>query len=244
MNYYAVFALTDFKNIRRDSLLAFMLAVPWLLVVVFRLVLPPVRNWLAATYQIALEPYYPLILSMLIILQLPFLFGVVYGFLILDEKDEHILMALQVTPVTISGYVRYRITAALIFSLVYVMLILAATGMADLPQLAAFSPAVFLGGLLSVLLMLFLIVFAGNKVEGLALMKGMGILMMGPLAAFFMESKWQILLGILPSYWPAKVFWLISDGKAVWGYVTVGAAYISLLIFILYRRFEKKLSKL
>ena len=87
---------------------------------------------------------------------------------------------------------------------------------------------------------LILAVFAANKVEGLALMKGLAVFMLGPLAAYFMDSGWQVLAGIVPTYWPAKAFWVAAEGGNFWPYVLAGAAYDLMLIALLLHRFREK----
>jgi fluoroquinolone transport system permease protein len=72
-------------------------------------------------------------------------------------------------------------------------------------------------------------------------MKAFGILMLVPLAAYFVEADWQVLLGLFPSYWPAKAFWVASAGGAFWPYVLVGVAYNLLLAALLLRRFRTRL---
>ncbi len=85
--------------------------------------------------------------------------------------------------------------------------------------------------------------FAGNKVEGLALMKAFGILMLGPLAAYFVNSDWQLLLGILPSYWPARAFWAALAGETAWPFFAAGLFYHLLLVFLLTRRFQARMGR-
>lgn len=240
MNYYKAFALNDLKNVRRDTLLFFILLAPWLIVATLRWGLPPLGEWLLSSYEFLLDPYLPLILSFFIILQVPFLFGVVFGLLILDEKDDRVLMILQVTPATLQGYIRYRIISVIIFSLLYIMLILTASGFIDYCYLPGFIPIAVLGGTFAALSLFFLIAFANNKIEGLAIMKGMGILMLGPLAAYFVDSQWQLLLGVLPSYWPAKAFWMISEGRNGWIYILIGLIYNVVLTSFLLSRFKRK----
>jgi fluoroquinolone transport system permease protein len=101
-------------------------------------------------------------------------------------------------------------------------------------------PIAALSGLFAVFSMFLLLAFANNKVEGLAIMKGMGIMMLGPLAAYFIDSQWQLLLGLLPSYWPAKAYWLISDGQNAWIYVGIGFVYTLFWIMLLLKRFKRK----
>jgi fluoroquinolone transport system permease protein len=40
---------------------------------------------------------------------------------------------------------------------------------------------------------------AQNKVQGFVLNKGMGIILVPPLIAYFVESGWQLLFGIFPT---------------------------------------------
>ena len=88
---------------------------------------------------------------------------------------------------------------------------------------------------------LILSTFAANKVEGLALMKGLSVFMLGPLAAYFIDSDLQLLLGVLPTYWPTKAFWVAGEGGNLWPYVLVGMVYHLLLLVWLLRRFQKKM---
>jgi fluoroquinolone transport system permease protein len=77
-----------------------------------------------------------------------------------------------------------------------------------------------------------------NKVQGFALMKVSGFVLMPPLAAYFSESKWQLVLGFVPTYWPAKVLWM-GGTTAFWFYLMAGLAYQLLCLGLLARRFER-----
>lgn len=84
--------------------------------------------------------------------------------------------------------------------------------------------------------------FASNKVQGFALMKGAGIFFIVPFAAYFIEGNWQWAFGLLPTFWPPKLYWMISAGEAgVWWVALFGFAYQLLWIFVLSRRFNKVL---
>ncbi|MDO7785722.1 hypothetical protein [Desulforamulus aquiferis] len=244
MSYFKAFMVNDFKNIGRDSLLLFMLFMPWLLVILMRSLIPVIEQWLFSNYQFILQPYYPLIIGVFIILQIPMIFGLVFGFLLLDDRDDRVLTALQVTPVAVGGYALYRFVSIVLLSIIYIMLAIPLTGLAQVPLSFSIAAAALLGSFFAVFVMLLLISLADNKVEGLAIMKGMGFILLGPVAAYFIDSKWQLLLGILPSYWPAKAYWLISDGQESWPYLAAGFVYMSLILVWLTRRFQEKLGQL
>jgi fluoroquinolone transport system permease protein len=242
MRTLAAFGRSDLINIWRDSLLVYIVIVPWLMVLLLRLLIPGIGAWFASAHGIDLTAYYPLILSF-IVLQTSMMFGVIAGLLVLDERDAHTLTALRVTPLPLFGYVGYRFGMTLLVSIVTLVLVLPLTGLLPLAQLAAVLPAVVLSSLLGPVLALVMVVFANNKLEGLALMKGFGILLLGPLAAYFISSDWQLLFGVLPTYWPARAYWAASSGGAGWLFLLVGLAYYGLLLAWLLRRFRARLER-
>ncbi len=241
MRIVAALFTNDLRSVRRDPMLLYMILLPWLMVLILRLLLPGIAAWLKAGYDFSLEPFYPLVLSIFLVLQVPMMYGVVVGFLVLDERDDGTLEALRVTPVSMSAYAYYRITVAVFLSVFFTLASLPLTGLASPSALPSAVPAAILSGLMSVVLVLLLVNFAGNKVEGLALMKAFGILMLGPLAAYFIKSDWQLLLGILPSYWPARTFWAAIAGETAWPFFAAGLFYHLLLVFLLLRRFQARI---
>lgn len=234
------FGANDLRSVRRDSLLIYMLAIPPLMVVLARLILPAATGYLSRNFGFDLVPYYPMLLSFFFVLQIPLLFGVLVGLMVLDEKDDDTLTALRVTPISISGYALYKGGAAVVLSFVYVLVALPLTGLLPASLLPAVAPSAVLSGLMAPIFALVIATFAANKVEGLALMKVLSIFMLGPLAAYFVGSSWQLLFGLLPTYWPAKAFWVAGEGGNFWPHVLAGLAYALLLISLLLRRFRQK----
>ncbi|CAN5624003.1 fluoroquinolones efflux ABC transporter permease [soil metagenome] len=233
------FGANDARNVRRDSMLLTFLLAPLLAVLVLRLAVPLVTAYLDRRYGFDLTPYYPLLLS-LFVLGLPSGFGSLAGFMVLDERDDDTLTALRVTPASISGYATYRIITAIALSFLYTLGCISLTGLAPGSLLPDLIPAALLAGLFSPLVALMLATLANNKVEGLALGKAFGIFLLGPLAAYFVVPNWQLLLGILPTYWPAKAFWVAAEGGNYWPYFLIGLAYNLALVILLLRRFKEK----
>jgi fluoroquinolone transport system permease protein len=84
-----------------------------------------------------------------------------------------------------------------------------------------------------------------NKVQGFALMKVSGIVLLPPLAAYFIQSNWQLLLGLVPTYWPAKTLWAALDwinggrpGPLLF-YFLAGLVCQLLFLLLLARRFNR-----
>jgi fluoroquinolone transport system permease protein len=234
------FGANDLRSVLRDPLLLYMLLIPPLMVLLVRLILPTAADYLSASFGFDLTPYYPLLLSLFFVLQVPLLFGVLVGLMVLDERDDDTLTALRVTPVSMTGYALYRGGAAVLLSFLTVLLALPTSGFVPAPLLPAVAPVALLSALLAPNFALALAAFARNKVEGLALMKGLSVFMFGPLAAYFIGSGWQLLLGVFPTYWAARAFWVAGEGGDFWPYVLVGLAYNLLLLVLLLRRFRKR----
>ncbi len=243
MRFVWTFLANDMRSIRRDPLLIYMILVPWLMLLLVRSVVPGLTARLAVGFEFDLVPYYPLILSFFFLLQIPLIFGVIMGLLLLDERDDNTLTALQVTPVSLTTYAAYRAIIIVGLSIVHIVICSPLSGLASLSVLPALAPISILSGLFAPLVALLLAAFAANKVEGLALMKGLTILMVGPLLAYFIGSQWQLLLGILPSYWPAKAFWVAQQNGSIWRYVGIGMAYYAVLLMWFLRRFQARMHR-
>lgn len=231
----------DAANVRRDSLLRWMLVMPLLFALLFRWAAGLTTNWFAS-FGIDLASYHTLIASCLVLIA-PMLYGVVVGFLLLDQKDDQTLTALRVTPLTAGGYLAYRIAIPMLLSVAMTPVVLAISGFSELgvgDQLLAgvaaapFAPA----------FALFLATFAKNKVQGFALMKAAGVINWPPVIAWFVTSKWQLAFGLCPTYWPVKFYWALEGGTPVaWIHFVIGITYMSMLVVLLQRRFERTVAR-
>lgn len=231
----------DLRSIRRDSLLSWMTLMPFLLTLILRLGLPPIQSRVLSLTGFDLTPYFPVILSIYIVMLTPMLFGMLMGFLLLDEMDNHSLLALQVSPLPMSAYVGYRLFVPMVLSLLLTSLIYPLVNLVPLPAADILLMAL-VAAPAGPILGLFIITVADNKVQGFALLKALGGFLMLPVVAFFVDSQWQLAFGVIPTYWPIKVYWLLdSVAGSVWPYVVIGLLYQGALIFFLMNRFLKKL---
>jgi fluoroquinolone transport system permease protein len=225
VRFVRAFALNDLRSIPREPLIVFLLFAPWAYVFALRLALPAAGQWLAMTYGVAIADYHPLIMTAYT-LPIPLFVGLVYGLLLLDERDDRVFPAIQVTRVSLEAYLVYRVLVSFCISIPYSTIYAWSTGLVPSRAAVATLPALVLGAVISAIIMLSLVAFASNKVEGLAFSKVVGVaIMFGPLVAFFWRSPWQLVLGIIPSYWPAKAYWLLYQGEPAWGYIAAGTVY-------------------
>ena len=228
----------DIKTVVRDSMLRWLVVMPLVFALLYRWGVPIAARRLAERYGFDLTPYYPLLTSFLV-LMVPTLTGSVVGFVLLDHRDDRTLTALQVTPLTIEGYLAYRIIVPMAMSVLVSMASVAIAGLVTLgilPSLVAALQAAPAAPLYA----LFVGAFAANKVQGFALLKGAGVLTWPPVLAWFVSSDWQLVIAVDPLYWPVKLFWMLEAGEPlVWVYFVVGLAYQCLLVAMLLRRFKR-----
>ena len=232
----------DVKSIARDSMLRWLIGMPIVLAFAFRWGVPAVNEWLGERYGFDLTPYYPLLTSFLV-LMIPTLMGSVVGFLLLDQRDDRTLTALQVTPLTVEGYLAYRIAVPMLLSVPVMVASVAIADLVTMGVVPAFAAAVQAAPT-APLYALFVAAFAANKVQGFALLKGVGVLTWPPVIAWFVSSPWQVAFGIDPLYWPLKVFWMLEAGEPRVGlYFVAGLAYQGLLLALLVRRFKTVITR-
>lgn len=243
MRTLTAFARNDAHNLIRDAFLAYILVMPYALALLAPLLLPILTAWLQDRFAFDAVPYYPLVVGFMFVLQAPMMFGIVIGLMMLDERDEDTLTALRVTPFPLTHYALYRMALAAAMGVAFVLVATPLTRIMPLALWPATVPIAVCAGLLGAASALTLATFAGNKVEGIALMKGIGIFLVGPLVAYFIPSEWQLLLGVLPSYWPVKAFWAAWAGGPFWPYVLVGFAYLGGLCMWLMGRFRKRIEE-
>ena len=201
-------AVSDARGVGRDPLLRWLIGYPIALALLLRWGLPALAGPVEARFGIRLLDYGVLVTSSMVEL-LPVLVGMVVGFLLLDERDDRTLHALQVTPLGLNGYLAYRVALPIVASVAMTVAAVPLVGLTPValgPLLAIAVGAAPLAPLFA----LFLAAFAGNKVEGFALTKASGMLFVPPVLAYFVAPPWQWLFGVVPTYWPLKAVWTLQ----------------------------------
>ena len=228
----------DLRNVRRDPLLRWIVVLPLLIALPVRWVLPVAVRRISELIGVDLLEYYPLAMGYAMLLLAPILAGMVIGFLLLDQRDDRTLTALQVTPLPLNSYLTYRLLAPMLVSLGTTMIVLPAAGLVhvDVVLLATLALA---AAPMAPLVAVALAAFAANKVQGFALVKMSGLFLIAPLGAYFAPPRWEWAFAVVPTYWPAKVLWTMDTGGAqAWVYLLGGLAYQALLLWLLLRRFQ------
>lgn len=230
----------DARLVSRDRLLITILIYPVMTLLLARFGLPPLAEWLLRDVDFDLYPYFPLIIGYAFGAITPLLFGVIIGMLLIEEQDDRTLTALMVTPVSLTNFVRYRITTAYVLTF----------GMLGI-SLLVMNP--YLGLNVGVLLLITavaslsapfttLVFFAlsANKIQAFAVMKGISLVNVTIVAAWFVGDPWSILFGFFPPYWAIKGLWVALESGPYWLHLLAGVVTSAIGIWLLIRRFQRK----
>jgi fluoroquinolone transport system permease protein len=237
----ASFGRNDVRGTYRDPLLIMIVIAPVIWTSGVALLTPRVTGMLAERYGFDLVPYYPLILTAFLLLTSIIIAGGLAAFLVLDEVDADTLTALRVTPVPLSTFFAYRAGTVMVVTTVYVIATMSFSGILEPGLIPSLIPIGLLAGLAAVVCLLLILALASNKIQGLAAVRALGMLIAGlPALPWFIHSGWNLAFGVLPPYWAAKAFWLASDHGTWWPYLLVGAVYNLAVAWPLFRRFLAK----
>ena len=233
----------DLKRISRDPILAVFIAVPVLLSTLLAFGLAPARDFLLRATGFDLAPHYTF--SAAILLQmLPLVLGMFTGFIILDDRDENVLQYMAVTPLSRGGYLVYRLALPVMAGLIITLPMLALSDLLAAP-IAALAPITLLAAMQAPVVALFMAAFASNKVEGLAIGKLCGPLVVGPLIGYLLAPPLKFLGALFPPFWITESFMAASAGDtpSYLAYLGGGLLFHLLLLMLLYRRFNRKLER-
>jgi len=228
----------DYKLLKGDPMLILSMAVPFILWALMQFLVPWIIELVLEQWNFDLSPYYRQAGTFFLML-IPMMMGMVYGFVLLDERDGGIITAIAVTPTGKTGYLKLRLgipmAASLVFILLFVLL-LDLRGILDILQLVLISMVI---SSQSLILLLFLGAFADNKVMGLAISKGFGILLVGPLLDYVLPPPLNWAGAYSPLFWASRA--LLSENTGVfWLNLFITILFHILLIWILFRKFRAR----
>jgi fluoroquinolone transport system permease protein len=237
----AAFGRNDIRGTYRDPLLVMIVVAPVIWTVGVVILTPLFTEMLAERYEFDLVPCYPLVLTAFLLLTSIVIAGGLGAFLVLDEVDAGTLTALRVTPAPLSSFFAYRAGTVMAVTTVYVVATMSLSGMLAPGLIPALIPIGLLAGLSAVVTLLLIVAVASNKIQGIAMVRALGMLIAGlPCLPWFIDSAWNLAFGVLPPYWAAKAFWVASDHGTWWPHLVVGVVYNVAVAWPLFRRFLAK----
>jgi len=260
MSKYLSLFKYEAKTIIRDPMNLYMCLFPIIVLILSSFVFPRIFESIDPMREAALKV--TMLLMLVVILAFgSFFLAALATFLLLEHKDEHTLHTIAVTPVGVSGYLKFKMTYIYLMSVVGAIVVFLGTkliagdkyiiGGASLfdnigvSHIVAFAAV---NGLFAPVLGLMQGAFARNKVEGFAFIKGSGMLALVP-ALMILETfqgGLQYILGIFPNFWAIRGIFLTfmpTDSGANLScpvYLLIGGVYNVILLIAAYRFFLKK----
>lgn len=224
------------SQISHDFMLVACLSGPIFMGAMFRFALPILEIFLCGYFQEAqiLAPYY-IIFDLILATITPILFCFAGVFVILEEIDCGTAKYYSVTPLGKRGYFISRIEIPAVLAFIYDILLLAIFSVANINSVMIFFLSAG-GTLLALITSIFVVAFAKNKIEGMALAKLCGLFIVGIPVAYFITSPIRYIFGFLPSFWMAE---LCITGNYL--FFLLAILFSCLMILGLWGRFEKKL---
>jgi fluoroquinolone transport system permease protein len=234
-NYHQLIR-NDWKMIWSDPMLMLSLLAPLLYLGIIVFGVPYIEKVVGQLYDISPEYYVPFVKFFFLPI-CPMLFGMIYGFILLDERDGGLISYLSVTPLGKSGYLIVRMLMPVLYSFIFNVAFFYISGLNAYVGTTALYVLSFIIAWESPLMLLLLSAFADNKVEGVAISKGFGILLIMLIPDYFFDSGWLWVLSVSPLWWIERG---IFHSDYQWWYIA-GAALVHLIYFlILYRKFSNK----
>lgn len=225
------------SQILYDSMLIVICFASILVALLFRFGVPAIEELLCNYYnktQILAEYY--LLFDLFLSLITPYMLCFASSMVMLSEYDENMTNYLAVTPVGKNGYILSRLVFPAVISFFATILLMYLFSLTEwsLEMLVLTS---FLSSITSIAVALLIFSFSGNRVEGIAVAKLSGLIMVGLPIPFFLKTDVQYLFSFLPSFWTAKL--CLQQNIAF----LLPATFISVIwIFLLYLKFNRKLS--
>ena len=223
------------KQIANDGMLLVLLPAPILVGLIFKFAIPFANGILEDNFSISVLPWYGLVDGMLVCLT-PMFVAMASAFLLLEERDEGICAVYQITPTEGYSYLAARIGIPMAWAFAISIIVLGVFRISEISIMTILSSSL-ISALTGIFSAMMVVSMAGNRVEGLALSKLMGIGFIGLILVWFVPEPYSYFSAFLPSFWIGK---LIMDGASVFSFL-FGLLTCFIWIFFFARRFLSRI---
>jgi fluoroquinolone transport system permease protein len=232
MNAARALWANDLRHIVRDRTVSVLLFVPLILILSLRFAVPVIERQLPIV-----SGYRPLVLALFCMIAIMFP-AFMMSLLMLDEKDQDLFAVFRVLPISPLRFLLDRLVLVAALGFLDALALVAGSGLVAyaLPVLLCLAA---LCALMPAAATLLIVSVAGNKIEGLTVIKGLFPLILLPAAGLVVKSSWTILFAVFPAYWIYVAF-AAPDGRTLALACTCAVALHGVLIAVFYRRFRRR----
>ena len=242
MIYILKLAVNDLRNIIRDRMFVFLFfAYPVMLILISRILVHIIAP--------RIEDMFPLagkfsVVFMFFTIAIPMIYSFLVAFLILDERDEHLLTVLRVMPISRNSYLIYRMFFLSLFAFIMLLIFPPLSGLVDDTQFSypVYAPVAILFSLFTPFSALLVSSFAQNKVQAFAIFKMGGTVFMLPIFAFFLNlGDLKYIFSPIPNFWSFMALdSVLQKGTLDIVHLAIGLVFHIALIVVLFYIFNKK----
>jgi len=242
MVYILKLAVNDLRNIIRDRMFVFLFfAYPVMLIVISRILVHIIAPRIEDMFPIAANFS---VLFMFFTIAIPMIYSFIVAFLILDERDEHLLTVLRVMPISRNSYLIYRMFFLSLFAFIVLLIFPPLSGLVDGTQFSypVYIPVALLFALFTPLIALLVSSFATNKVQAFAIFKIGGTVFMLPVFAFFLNlGDLKYIFSPIPNFWSFMALdSVVKNGTVDIVHLGIGFVFHIALLAVLFYIFNKK----
>ena len=219
---------TDARNAVRDRTIGAFAVVPFIFVALLRVGYPLLEDELPAAAD-----HRAILLSVFCVIAATFP-AFMLSTIALDEKDQHLTDVMRVLPVPPQRSLALRAAVAAALGFVSAAVVLFGSGLAEQSPAAGLVRCA-LCGLTGPAALLAAVSLAANKIEGLALFKGIFLVAAVACGAGAAQSAWRHVLAVVPVYWTARAFEATDALTLAWTAVVSVLAHAALVAIVVRR---------
>lgn len=226
-------SLGDFKLIFREKSLRLFFFGPVLILVVLTYVFPPLIAEFPAIGD------YKIFIIMGALTQTSVMFGMIYSMVFIEEKETGVSSVFGVLPVNHFLLSTMRMLIPTLMSISITGIVLLLQPLYPLQPIDLWSVSIT-GGLLTILISLMVAIQSSNKMEGMTWFKAINLIIILPVASFFIPQPFNYLFAIIPTYWPFKFLHDLSMGTPAYIDIMTGIVYSIVVSIVLISMFTKR----
>lgn len=221
--------------IRKDKMLLVVCFIPILCGFIFRFGLPYFNQIIIQYIHVDLKQYYSLV-DIFYGMVISDMFCIVAALVILEERDDHTINSLFVTPLGNVGYLISRLGILTILSLIITCILLPLFHLSSL-SLDMMILMSILGCLQGLIASLLVVSLSSHKLEGMAVAKMASLEAFVVLIPYFFQNAYSYLFVWVPTFWIGKG--LVDEDTL---FMIIGLLISVLWIMILAFIFKRKLT--
>ncbi|MBR9861585.1 ABC transporter permease [bacterium] len=226
-------SVADFKLIFRDPSLRSFLGLPILLFALVIWLLP----YLAQTYP-GFEPYISVFMVVAAVENTQ-MFSFISSMVLIDEKENSVAQVYGVVPLSNSEYLLSRLAIPYLFTVCLNVILFIVQPFYHIGLIENISVSMLVGLIVPVYV-IGINSIVKNRMQGMVYIKAFNLIVLAPIAAFFIPGKWEWIFGLLPSHWVFQSIQNLTNGEEVWMNLLIGFVFLMIMFLLLSRHFLKK----